>query len=82
MNELYKISEYTCRIVVDTRIFYYNTFSDNLLVLLPSIDKLIQDNRLSIHQIQRVHPDLFTELFDKGFIIKEDTAGYEDVERQ
>ncbi len=81
MNELYKISEYTSRIVVDTRIFYYNTFSDNLLVLLPSIDKLIQDNSLSIHHIQSVHPELFAELFDKGFIIKEDTAGYEEVER-
>ncbi len=82
MNDLYKISAYTSRIVVNTRIFYYNTFSDNLLILHPTIDKIIQDNKLYIHRVQNVHPDLFAELLDKGFIIKEYIAEYKEVENQ
>lgn len=82
MRNNYKISIYTSRIVLGTRIFLYNSLSDNILMLHPSIDELIQKNLFSIDNIKQIHPELFIELYHKGFIVRFDVIESDSVEKE
>ncbi len=66
----YKVSLYTARVVLDSKVYLYNTFSDQLLVLSQQINKIWIDNVNNLQKIKDIHPDFFSALVDGGFIVE------------
>lgn len=56
----------------DENAILYNAFSDEMVVMLPEILKIYQDNLDSIERIKDIHPDLYACLLEKSAIVEED----------
>lgn len=78
----YRFSKYTKRLVVNSRIFLYNTYTEALILLRPEIDELIQSNVNSIDKIEEIHPELFQELKNRGYIVEEGVIDYILVQKE
>lgn len=75
----YKISIYTKRLVINSQIFLYNTFTDKLLALSVDVDKIIDNNVEHLEDIANVHNHLFTELLCNKFIVPYYVEEWKDV---
>jgi uncharacterized protein len=53
----------------DQQYLLYNCATDNLMVFIEEIKKIIEENIHSIDRIKKIHPPLFKYLLDKDFII-------------
>ena len=63
-------------------ILLYNAYSDDVLVLLPSIAKLIEQQASEIEKIGEIHPQLYKALLEKRMIVEENIDESEKVIEQ
>lgn len=75
----YKLSPYTARVVVNSRIYLYNSFTDHLLVLSSEIDMLLVKHVNQLDEIGVVHPDFFQALVQNRYIIPVDVEEWNEV---
>lgn len=64
-----QLSRFNYSMTEDGRVILYNTISDNILVMDPDLDKLIQSHAEDVDALADIHPDLYQELKDKGFLV-------------
>lgn len=63
-------------------VLLYNAYSDDVLVLLPSIADLIKKQMSEIEQLSEIHPQLYQTLLCKQMIVDEDVDESEKVIEQ
>ena len=63
-------------------VLLYNAYSDDVLVLLPSIAALIEKNASEIEQLINIHPQLYQALLDKQMLVEETDDESEKVIEQ
>lgn len=75
----YKLSLYTARVVVHSRIYLYNSFTDSLIALTSDVDELLSKHKGDLGALENVHPEFFHTLVQGRFIITESTNEWEEV---
>lgn len=75
----YKLSSYSTRVVVNSNIYLYNTFTDQVIALSTEIDELISKYKNNISKIKDLHPELFENLVQKGFFVEENLEEWKKV---
>lgn len=68
----YKLSKYNYSLSGTNSTLLYNCASDGLLVLVPQLVELIEQNADQLEHIKDIHEDLFYTLDAKGFIVSDE----------
>lgn len=72
-----KVSRYNCTFPLENgQIVLYNTLTDGILVLLPELHAVYQENQEEPERLERIHPEFFAALRRKDFLVDEGTDEY------
>ncbi len=75
----YKMSIFTARVVVNSHIYLYSTFTDQITALSTDVDELLEKYRLNIQDLKYIHPDLFNCLLHHKYIVSNDCEEWKEV---
>lgn len=74
----YKLSKYNYLLPGNNSVLLYNCASDGLLILVPQLIELIEQNANQLEYLKEVHEDFFYTLKAKKFIVPNETNEIED----
>lgn len=67
------LSRYSFFILYKETIFLYNIASGKAMALHPRLFKIIQDSAEDLSHVNDIHPDLYKELCDSGYVVDSST---------
>lgn len=74
-----KWSSYTARIVVNSHIYLYNTYTDQLIETSSEIDSLITQHKEDVDKLNVIHPELHDALMNGGFIVEMSRTEWKEI---
>lgn len=75
----YSQSLFTVRIVINSKIYLYNTFTDRLIAISVEVDKLITQYKANILALKDIHPSLLNTLIQENFFVENKKDEWKEV---
>lgn len=75
----YSQSLFTVRIVINSKIYLYNTFTDRLIAISVEVDKLITQYKANILSLKDIHPSLLNTLIQENFFVENKKDEWKEV---
>ena len=75
----YSQSIFAARVVINSDIYLYNTFTDQLIAISAEVDKLIAQYKTNILALKEIHPNLLNTLIQGRFFIESTQEEWKEV---
>lgn len=66
----------------DKNYILYNCLHDEVIVLLPEIKKILDENRDSVEKIEKIHPEFYQFLTEKKFVVPDEADEVQEYIQQ